>query len=240
MSDAERGNVEPSTEAQTVWSCKIGSLANINLPRGADLPMHQAIKAAFYELLGEHAEFTFSGWGTKLDESQLAVVQNREPRLESLAPRAAGAGEPVAEMHVVNYHRPREFFDAMAALAQAHAEQGMEEPVAWLIRGKNGVTLGALTDYQQALNLAGANGPLTIVPLYAGAAAPSGTGGTSDTERLDWLETNKRDLIAPMLVPEFGDKPTWWVVTADGGGDGYFQGSTLRAAIDLARAPEKP
>jgi len=64
---------------QTVWRCKIGNLAILNLPDGADAPMRRAINAAFYDLTGQYAQFIFSGWGSYLTEGELAVVQDREP-----------------------------------------------------------------------------------------------------------------------------------------------------------------
>lgn len=59
----------------------------------------------------------------------------------------------------------------------------------------------------------------------------------ADTKRLDWLEQNNCDLIAPMVVPEFGERPTPWMVT---GGEPredarLGEADTARAAIDAAR-----
>ena len=64
----------------TIWSCKVGRLDDIPLPRGADLPMRQAIQEAYHRLTGRNCEFTFSGWGDDLTENELAVVEAREPR----------------------------------------------------------------------------------------------------------------------------------------------------------------
>lgn len=64
-----------------VWFCKIGGPA-VELPRGADGPMREAVQAAFQSLAGVRDEFTFSGWGGSLDECELAVVENRAPKYE--------------------------------------------------------------------------------------------------------------------------------------------------------------
>lgn len=51
-----------------IWYCKIGWATD--LPDGADFPMRQAIKKAFYDLTGEFPDFLFSGWGAELTESE--------------------------------------------------------------------------------------------------------------------------------------------------------------------------
>ena len=61
-----------------VWTCKIGGRVG-RLPSGADWPMRKAVVAAFTELTGQPVEFCFSGWGDDLDESELAVVEDRAP-----------------------------------------------------------------------------------------------------------------------------------------------------------------
>ncbi len=64
-----------------VWECKIGGPA-VDLPRGADGPMRQAVEAAFTALTGKPSEFNFTGWGGMLNEGELAVVENRAPVYE--------------------------------------------------------------------------------------------------------------------------------------------------------------
>ena len=61
-----------------VWTCKIGGRVG-RLPDGADAPMRRAVADAFTAQTGCPVEFCFSGWGDDLDESELAVVENREP-----------------------------------------------------------------------------------------------------------------------------------------------------------------
>ena len=61
-----------------VWSCKIGGQER-PLPPGADLRMREAVATAYAELVGEPAEFIFSGWGAELTPGELAVVEDREP-----------------------------------------------------------------------------------------------------------------------------------------------------------------
>lgn len=64
-----------------IWYCKIGTLTELpkELPNGADWPMRQAIRDAFFLLTGAEPDFIFSGWAGQLDETELAVVENREP-----------------------------------------------------------------------------------------------------------------------------------------------------------------
>lgn len=64
--------------AGKIWSCKIGEVASV--PDGADAPMRKAVERAYKELTGEEAVFNFSGWGAELEESERAVVENREPK----------------------------------------------------------------------------------------------------------------------------------------------------------------
>ena len=64
--------------SENIWYCKIGGEVG-ELPMGADSPMRRAIAQAFHDLTGRWPEFTFSGWGQKLTESERAVVENRIP-----------------------------------------------------------------------------------------------------------------------------------------------------------------
>jgi len=73
-----------ATEGKTmkVWYCKIGVTGDLITPKNADLPMRAAIEKAFIDITGQDAEFTFSGWGGELEESELAVVEDREPDID--------------------------------------------------------------------------------------------------------------------------------------------------------------
>lgn len=62
-----------------IWECKIGEVDAAKLPKGADLPMREAVAVAFFELTGERCNFIFSGWGAELTEPERAVIENREP-----------------------------------------------------------------------------------------------------------------------------------------------------------------
>lgn len=63
----------------TIWVCKIGNLGNIKLPSGADFPMRQAVREAFYKLTGKWPDFTFSGWGGELTTSErIVATMNKE------------------------------------------------------------------------------------------------------------------------------------------------------------------
>lgn len=78
---AETGSIPTEQTAAvtgpgSIWECKIGSLTPLNLPGGADAPMRRAIQKAFYEITGEYAEFTFSGWSAKLTDGEMEVVKH--------------------------------------------------------------------------------------------------------------------------------------------------------------------
>ena len=64
-----------------VWSCKIGISpgTEVALPGGCDLPMREAVEKAFKEVTGLEEEFTFSGWGDKLNPGEQAVLDNKVP-----------------------------------------------------------------------------------------------------------------------------------------------------------------
>jgi len=58
----------------TIWECKIGTGASLELPDGADAPMRQAIEKVFFELTGMRPEFHFSGWGGTLSVTEQAAL----------------------------------------------------------------------------------------------------------------------------------------------------------------------
>lgn len=64
----------------TIWECRIGCSEDITLPSGADVPMRQAIEAAFLAVTGRPHEFVFSLWG-----AELSVIE-QEILLEECAP----------------------------------------------------------------------------------------------------------------------------------------------------------
>lgn len=68
-----------------IWECQIGECEEIELPRGADMPMRLAVARAYKEITGKDPEFIFSGWGSELSEIRLAVVENREPLASNIA-----------------------------------------------------------------------------------------------------------------------------------------------------------
>lgn len=73
-------DAEPSAvRSDPVWECKIGIRGDFRLPAGCDAPMRRATEAAFLAITGVDPEFIFSGWGSKLTEPELAVVENRPP-----------------------------------------------------------------------------------------------------------------------------------------------------------------
>jgi hypothetical protein len=66
-----------------IWECKIGDAdPEVRLRmNGIDLPMRDAVAAAFLALTGKRPDFIFSGWGSQLTENERAVVENRLPNL---------------------------------------------------------------------------------------------------------------------------------------------------------------
>lgn len=58
-----------------IWTCKIGEVVDAKVPSGGDLPMREAVQAAYRKLTGEEPEFCFSGWGGELDEIQREIIQ---------------------------------------------------------------------------------------------------------------------------------------------------------------------
>ena len=66
-----------------IWSCKIGEAANV--PRGADLPMRDAVRDEYRKITGVEPSFLFSGWGASLDEWEKTVVENRGVDVFALA-----------------------------------------------------------------------------------------------------------------------------------------------------------
>lgn len=63
-----------ATKPGGIWTCKIGDAPP--LMRGADLPMRNAIAAAFKEATGQEAAFIFSGWDGQLTATERAVVND--------------------------------------------------------------------------------------------------------------------------------------------------------------------
>jgi hypothetical protein len=62
-----------------IWTCVIGEIPRADLPEGADQMMRGALGKAYRAVTGRDDDFTFSGWGSKLDESYRAVVEDRDP-----------------------------------------------------------------------------------------------------------------------------------------------------------------
>jgi hypothetical protein len=62
------------------WSCKVGELDDARLndlyPHGgADQPMREAVRQAYFKLTGVYPDFIFSGWGDKLTRIEREVVK---------------------------------------------------------------------------------------------------------------------------------------------------------------------
>lgn len=67
---------------EQIWSCKIGSTEDRDLPSGADWPMRRAIEKAYYDLTGKMPDFIFSGWGAELDEGEKYVLEHPSGSIE--------------------------------------------------------------------------------------------------------------------------------------------------------------
>lgn len=74
-----------------VWECKIVVPHDAPMPSGFDaVPRRAAIEAV--EAFGVDVVCCFSGWGGSLDETEIAVIENKPPKQDQpTAP--AGRGE---------------------------------------------------------------------------------------------------------------------------------------------------
>jgi len=108
---------------EQIWSCKIGADIPDELPPGSDHPMRIAVETAFRSITGVDANFNFSGWAGTLDESQRAVVENREPKPTPSTPTTGtqGWGRPT---HARKYH----YFVNGRAFNGAHANAPPPKP----------------------------------------------------------------------------------------------------------------
>lgn len=57
-----------------IWSCKIGMATDEQVPEGADLPMRDAIKAAYKNITGVEPDFVLSGWDASLTAGEKSVI----------------------------------------------------------------------------------------------------------------------------------------------------------------------
>lgn len=62
-----------------IWSCKIGEVADADVPQGGDAPMRDAVYRAFERVTGKVPQFCFSGWAAELTEGERACVEDRLP-----------------------------------------------------------------------------------------------------------------------------------------------------------------
>lgn len=68
-----------------IWTCKIGPTTPETLPNGSDAPMRRAVEGEFARITGHAPGFIFSGWHGTLLESELAVIEHREPSPDAAA-----------------------------------------------------------------------------------------------------------------------------------------------------------
>lgn len=66
----------PSVRDGSTWECKVGIAPGtpVTLPGGGDLPMRNAVEAAFLQVTGQEPEYCFSGWGAELTEGEKEVL----------------------------------------------------------------------------------------------------------------------------------------------------------------------
>ena len=62
------------SEDLKLWECKIGGTTK-PLPKMSDVPMRKAVQQAYFELTGEYCDIIFTGWGSKLTESEKEVMK---------------------------------------------------------------------------------------------------------------------------------------------------------------------
>lgn len=92
-----------------VWECRVGQIDRSKLPKGADLPMRDAVAEAYHKLTGEYPPHIFSGWGARFTEGEQAIADNRalphdhyaawEIVRDFLYPDAEGAGHEENKNH---------------------------------------------------------------------------------------------------------------------------------------------
>ena len=103
----------PADGVRRVWTCKVGGHV-LDLPGGSDLPMRKAVAAAFTELTGQPVEFCFSGWGDDLDESELAVVEDRAPDAEVIRAKGLAASQDIIASTLTEEYLRYLYIDALA------------------------------------------------------------------------------------------------------------------------------
>ena len=70
----------PTPAGKRVWACKAVWGIESELPAGADQPMREAVKDAFFKLTGRWPDTLFSGWGGQLTDAELRCVKESEGR----------------------------------------------------------------------------------------------------------------------------------------------------------------
>lgn len=67
----------------SVWFCKIGCLTKKSIVSGGDAPMRHVVEKEFKRLVSVENDFCFSGWESNLNEIELAVIENRLPKVSN-------------------------------------------------------------------------------------------------------------------------------------------------------------
>lgn len=91
----EKAETKRGTRKYQVWACKIVLDGNSVLPSGFDWPPRKAATEAI-EAAGFKVISCFSGWGGMLEESEAAVIEDREPVFEKTDTARKAALEKIA------------------------------------------------------------------------------------------------------------------------------------------------
>lgn len=197
-----------------VWTCKIGGRVG-RLSGGADAPMRRAVADAFTAETGCPVEFCFSGWGDDLDESELAVVEDRAPdpeairaalvkRLTAIPPPEPPAPDDLvsrARRHAETHPESRELIEELLETVVRWACFAAPPPVPpW-----PGAVLSGLTDEDG-------------VPTWLAQAGQVRGGMVRCSRNLSWVKNNGGhgpgvwvEVRDPRAVPEpETERVPWW------------------------------
>lgn len=124
--DGMRQDGSLTSNQESIWQCKIGGEHTGVLPPGCDLPMRKAIAAAFREITGAEPQFIFSGWASKLTESERAVVENRDPDYDKVVGEVRGQLERLTGSSVPEMETDLEIYDATGHFPTCEVGEGTQ------------------------------------------------------------------------------------------------------------------
>lgn len=156
-----------------IWTCKIGEVESV--AGGTDLPMREAVAAAYRHIAGKPATFLFSGWDGELTEPERAVVENRLPSKEyeeqwhASTPPAPQPGAQLAKVRTM-FDRPH-LSDIEHPMQHAQPE-GPQPGALEVLREAQGI-LQILHDKGPAVGF-GSGAVLARIDAILSAPAPEG------------------------------------------------------------------